>query len=56
LSDYKAWNSLLFGNIFITLVLFAFRAGWWMGIARDTFVPSTKEAAKAKVNRKQKAQ
>lgn len=37
LTDYRAWNSLLFGNIFITLVLFTFRAAWWVGIGRDTF-------------------
>ena len=38
LTDYRAWNSLLFGNIFITLVLFTFRAAWWVGVGRDTFV------------------
>ncbi|UZJ56802.1 hypothetical protein CBS101457_006122 [Exobasidium rhododendri] len=59
LADYKAWNSLLFGNIFITLVLFTFRAAWWVGIARDTFLPSTEEEAErttAKVTGTRKGQ
>jgi len=38
LTDFKAWNSLLFGNIIITFILFTFRAAWWVGIARDSFV------------------
>jgi hypothetical protein len=53
LTDYKAWNSLLFGNIIITLTLFSFRAAWWVGIARDTFLPSSiKEAAATASKRK----
>lgn len=40
LADPSAWNSLLFGNIIITLILFCFRVAWWVGIGRDTFVAS----------------
>ncbi|SNX81520.1 uncharacterized protein MEPE_00225 [Melanopsichium pennsylvanicum] len=30
------WNSLLFGNIMITLILFCFRVLWWVGFARKS--------------------
>lgn len=47
LADPSAWNSLLFGNIIITLILFSFRAAWWVGIGRDTFVGANDQAAAA---------
>jgi hypothetical protein len=36
-TDFSVWNSLLFGNIVITLLLFLARAAWWAGIGRDRF-------------------
>lgn len=36
-TDMQAWNSLLFGNIIITFLLFVARAAWWVGLGRDRF-------------------
>lgn len=36
-TDMQAWNSLLFGNIVITFLLFVARAAWWVGLGRDRF-------------------
>jgi hypothetical protein len=36
-TDIQAWNSLLFGNIVITFLLFVARAAWWVGLGRDRF-------------------
>jgi hypothetical protein len=55
LTDYRVWNSLLFGNIIITLILFSFRAAWWVGIARDTFIgPGASQAALNEEKKKKK--
>lgn len=36
LAKPSSWNSLLFGNIVITFILFCFRVMWWMGVARGS--------------------
>ncbi len=35
LAHPASWNSLLFGNVIITFVLFCFRAAWWIGVGRQ---------------------
>ncbi|CBQ67608.1 conserved hypothetical protein [Sporisorium reilianum SRZ2] len=47
LAQPGSWNSLLFGNIIITFILFCFRVLWWIGVARGSPI-----AASAKSNLK----
>ncbi|EPQ32253.1 uncharacterized protein PFL1_00450 [Pseudozyma flocculosa PF-1] len=48
LAQPSSWNSLLFGNIIITFILFCFRALWWFGVARGSPIADQKRAAAAK--------
>ncbi|PWZ02806.1 hypothetical protein BCV70DRAFT_197068 [Testicularia cyperi] len=41
LAKPASWNSLLFGNIVITFILFCFRAMWWAGVGRGRVSSST---------------
>lgn len=41
-----SWNSLLFGNIIITFILFCFRALWWSGVARGSPIAARSRRAK----------
>ncbi|SPO19855.1 uncharacterized protein UTRI_00252_B [Ustilago trichophora] len=47
LANPANWNSLLFGNIMITFILFCFRAMWWTGVARGSPIAAAKKAKKA---------
>ncbi|ETS63469.1 hypothetical protein PaG_01754 [Moesziomyces aphidis] len=38
LANPASWNSLLFGNIMITFILFCFRVLWWTGVARGSAI------------------
>lgn len=53
-TDWSVWNSLLFGNIIITLLLFLARTAWWVGVGRDRFfggnVPDVPSPSSRKTN------
>lgn len=46
LAKPDSWNSLLFGNIIITFILFCFRVLWWIGVARGSPIAAVKSNLK----------